>query len=178
MFKRKKKKFGILQQEQIDLGKKHGLSNKQVHIYAKEKYDFLQMQEMRLALEEGMHPLKVRLFFTSRKTHEVMEKLRESEKDEVVEPVPYFVAISCAVVIVICIIGALFVYMHFEPDFLLKESVIYIRKGERINPLSYIDEEFKDKVEIIEKQKENGNHVVVYHTDEIYRILHVEQYEE
>ena len=177
MFKRKKKKFGILQREQIDLGKKHGLDKRQINIYAKEKYDFLQMQEMRQALEEGMSPLKVRLLFTSRKSHEAMERMREYGDDEVVDPLPYFTAILFVVIIVVLLLGGLYMHMHFEPDFLLKESVIYTRKGERINPLSYIDEEYQDKVEITEKQKENGNHVVVYHKDQIYRILHVEESE-
>ena len=45
--------FTCLQQEEIEKGRKDGLSEEQIGLYARHEFNYLQMQEIRLALEAG-----------------------------------------------------------------------------------------------------------------------------
>lgn len=177
MLKKRKKKFGILQREQIDLGKKNGLSDRAIRIYAKEKYDFLQMQEIRMALESGMSPWKVRFRFFPWIPHQAMEKIRELSEEEVDDPKPYYSAIIVTVIIMGIIIIGLFIHMHLVPPFTLKLDEIEIKKGERINPIKYLDESYVDSV-TIQQGEEKGNRVILYENNQVYRILHIKEKEE
>ena len=59
-----KNRLGVLQREQVEFGRKAGLSDKDIKIYAKSKFNFLQMQEMRLALEDGIPRQEVKKRFS------------------------------------------------------------------------------------------------------------------
>ena len=142
-----KNRLGILQREQIEYGKSSGLSEKAIKVYAKSKFNFLQMQEMRMALEEGIPIKEVKKRFKKNLSHDDMERLRKEIKelkrfeepiDETKMLIPYYVSFAVLIIMILSfMIGSYFVINN--KIFLdVKYDKIEVEKNSYINPNDYV----------------------------------------
>lgn len=142
-----KNRLGILQREQIEYGKSSGLSEKAIKVYAKSKFNFLQMQEMRMALEEGIPIKEVKKRFKKNLSHDDMERLRKEIKelkkfeepiDETKMLIPYYVSFAVLIIMILSfMIGSYFVINN--KIFLdVKYDKIEVKKNSYINPNDYV----------------------------------------
>lgn len=80
--------FTCLQQEEIEKGRKDGLSEEQIGLYARHEFNYLQMQEIRLALEAGKDSRLIQKAAVSwvpaREMHEIFAEA-ETELPEIPE---------------------------------------------------------------------------------------------
>ena len=68
--------FSCLQNEQIEIGRENGLSEKEISEYAKPYYNFMQMQQIRLAIEHDTDPEQRKGMRHFRYSAEKMKDLR------------------------------------------------------------------------------------------------------
>lgn len=142
-----KNRLGILQREQIEYGKSSGLSEKAIKVYAKSKFNFLQMQEMRMALEEGIPIKEVKKRFKKNLSHDDMERLRKEIKelkkyeeplDETKILIPYYVsAVVLVIMIMAFVVGSYFV-INNKIFLEVKSDMIEVEKNSYINPADYV----------------------------------------
>ena len=137
-----REKWKLLQSEQIELGIKAGLSQKDIRLYAKHCYDFLQMQEIRTALEEGLSREQVKRMCHSRLSHEEMEEMRKAMKQgEYVNRRPMIrYWILCAALLILC--GALiaqgYVLAGRQIYLDLSQNEVILEEGEPFEPMKYV----------------------------------------
>ena len=135
-------KWKLLEAEQIELGVKAGLSRKQISLYAKHCYNFLQMQEIRTALEEHLDEFQIRAMCHPDLSHEEMEAIRRRiEKGETVRirRSPFWWIGSA-------LLSGFMIFMMFEGYLAagnnlylnLKEETAVLEKGEVFEPMKYV----------------------------------------
>ena len=137
-----KQSFEILQQEQIDLGRNHGLTKKQINVYAKKKYNFLQMQEIRFALENGCSSKDIRILCDASLSHEEMEKIRKQiEEGKTFQTLPthfYQLIGGAFLIFLLCAFSLTYHQVRQRPYLTLNTESITLRKGEPFEAMDYI----------------------------------------
>ena len=133
-------RLGILQQEQIELGRKSGLSTAQIKLYAKPRYNFLQMQEIRLALEAGASPKEIKMNYRENVSHQAMEKLRQEgdyQKDNFSLAPYYIVGVLSILLIIGFIIGS---YFRIQDDLYINfiHDEIVLSSAQELQPFNYV----------------------------------------
>ena len=167
-----KNRLGVLQHEQVEFGKKAGLSEKDIKVYAKAKFNFLQMQEMRLALEEGVSRQEVKRRFKSSMNHEDMERLRREIKylEKYNEPInddinliPYYLSLLCAVLMVVMFLAFSFFNINDKAYLEIVNDNVKVERGTSFNPYKYVS--YKESGELSFNDidtSELGDKIVVY----------------
>lgn len=162
-----------LQNIEIQEGIKNGLSKKQVMTYASKEYNFLQMEQLRLALEHQLDKTKMKCLYDSSLPFQTMKEIREKlEKNEIInEKIIHKNVIHSFLFVSVLLMITLFVPVYSKPRLLLKEDSITLKQGETFNPMSYI-QLYTGKGKLIipsaVETNEKGNQIVVYRliTDE------------
>lgn len=181
-----KRKWNLLQSEQIELGRKGGLSEKEIALYAKKKYNFLQMQEIRTALMNKADPAQVRAMCRHRLTHEEMEAVRRRiEKGEKVYVKPdlcYVLAAAALTVsgLTLGITGYMKADEHATLE--MKQDTAVLHTGDTFDPMAYVSSYSADADRLILPEgidtSAPGRKAAVYRlcrgNEEITRIVIVE----
>lgn len=135
-------KWKLLEAEQIELGMRAGLSRKQISLYAKHCYNFLQMQEIRTALEEHLDEFQIKAMCRPDLSHEEMEAIRKRiEKGEIVRMKRSPLRWAADV-----LLAGFMIFMMFEGYFAagnnlylnLKEETAVLEKGDVFEPMKYV----------------------------------------
>ena len=171
-----KNRLGVLQREQVEFGRKARLSDKDIKIYAKSKFNFLQMQEMRLALEDGIPRQEVKKRFKSNLNHEDMESLRKEikELEKYNEPydedrvlLPYYLSALAAFFIIISFVVISFFVINNKVNLEIINDNVKVQKGASFNPYKYVSYEETNEVgdkAVIYKLKKGNDTFIRYLT--------------
>lgn len=167
-----KNRLGVLQREQVEFGRKAGLSDKDIKVYAKSKFNFLQMQEMRLALEDGIPRQEVKKRFKSNLNHEDMEGLRKEikELEKYNEPyvedrvlLPYYLAALSAFLIIVSFVVISFFVINNKVNLEIINDNVEVQKGASFNPYKYVSYEESGELTFNDiDTNEVGDKAVIY----------------
>ena len=143
-----KKTWNTLQLEQIETGRKRGLSEKQIRIYAKHSYDFLQMEQLRLALENGLDPYRMKPMRNKRLTHQQMESMRiRLERGDDADSgmdIKYILACAALAVMAAALILEGYLASGDHAYLNLKTDTVVLSQGEIFDPMSIVDSYSED----------------------------------
>lgn len=175
--------WNTLQKEQIELGVKAGLDEKQIRLYAKHRYSFLQMQEIRIALTDGLSVKDVRKMCRPWYSDRDMEKIRLSLQKGGTAAHRSSVRTWCACGALL-ILGVSLITDGYirasDPLYLnLSASEVTVEAGEEFEPMKYVAS-YCEKAEKLSLPSgldtmTPGTHAAVYRLkagqEEITRIL-------
>lgn len=134
--------WNTLQKEQIELGRKEGLSERQIRLYAKHRYSFLQMQEIRTALADGFSIRDVRKLCRPWYSDRDMEKIRLRLKNKEKNPSGMSVRTWCAGAALLVLGAALiisgYIRISERPDLSLSAAAVTLKAGEPFEPMKYV----------------------------------------
>lgn len=157
-----------LQTQEIEEGKKAGLTDQQIQAFSFSAYNYLQMKELRLALQSGMDKKRIKCMFRPALSHETMHWMRmQLENGEKVDDVifkKHLIAFFLSLILLLSF--TLFMPSYEAPYLELKEDSIHLQIGEAFHPMEYIEGYSRGKgqlilPEMIDTQKE-GDYVLVY----------------
>ena len=138
-----KKTWNTLQLEQIETGRRRGLSEKQIRIYARHSYDFLQMEQLRLAMEHGLDPYRMKPMRSCRLTHQQMESMRiRLERGEEVftrMDIKYILACTALGVMTAALILEGYLASKEHAYLNLKTDTVTLSAGTPFDPMSIVD---------------------------------------
>ena len=135
-------KLDPLQEEQVRLGYQNGLSRKQVKEYARVKYSWLQMQEIRLAIENETDPVQRKAMHDPHLCHEELCRMRSAlERNEIIRRKKD--TAWAGVLAVLVMMTALFLagaWKGLENRLTLRLSgeILTLKEGEAFDPLLYV----------------------------------------
>lgn len=136
-------KWSLLEAEQIELGYKAGLNPRQIRLYAKHRYNFLQMQEIRTALCEGLDEYQIGAMCRMNLTHEEMERIRKRiEKGEKVRhktPLHYWLAVCALSLMAVILILDGYVRCADLAYLNLKQNEVELGLNEPFEPMKYVE---------------------------------------
>lgn len=184
-----KNRLGVLQREQIEFGRKAGLSEEAIKVYAKSKFNFLQMQEMRLALEDGISIKEVKKRFKSKLNHDEMERLRkeikkleEYEDTETNENIliPYYISLGVGIFLILSYFVVSYFMISNKPYLELVNESVNIKEGEVFNPKDYVIYDDNYELSYNDISASTNEQVIIYELkkgdDKIIRYLNVNIY--
>ncbi|MBR2067958.1 MAG: hypothetical protein IJ875_06865 [Solobacterium sp.] len=137
-----KKKLGMLQQEQIEIGLENGLAKEVIALYGKPCFNFLQMQEMRIALESGIPPQYVKKHFKKRIGHEEMERMRKEyePKEKAFSLKPYYAMFIASIALVIALLGYAYYAISHPLEIIFTQDEVILQQNDPFIPTQYIAE--------------------------------------
>lgn len=178
------RKLTLLQNEQIELGRKHGLQEKQIRLYAKPSYNFLQMQELRTAMENGITGRNLRFLLKPSLSHQEMSRIRRclEQGQQPLIPYPYGKILTAAAAVLMGLGIVALEAVHDRPYLLLNRESVTLKQGDVFDASSYIERDDNRAGKLIlpvdVDTSEPGRKAAVYRyvTDEgeIVRILYVD----
>lgn len=157
----------FLQNQEVELARKDGLSEKQIQLFASGEYNFLQMQEIRQILCENPEKKSYKYFLNSDLNYiqirEIGDKVKNHEKLHV-----SFLSkkiVGAFLLITIMLFVMLFVPIYTKPSLYLKQDIVKLSQGESFYPMKYIyTYSGKGKLilpNVVDTNKK-GNQIVVY----------------
>ncbi len=134
--------FDLLQNEQIQLGYEHGLTQRQVKLYAKRKNNFLKMEQLRLACESGIAWRDCKRIARMCRSDTEMKQYRVQLEHHL--PVRWKRPWKAIIVtsVLLCMISGRQYHQYYEknaPFLTLSQQEISLMKGEVFQPLAYIE---------------------------------------
>ena len=181
-----KKEWNLLQSEQIELGRKGGLSEKEIALYAKRKYNFLQMQDIRTALMNHDDPAQMKAMCRASLSHQEMEalRLRIEKGEKVYEPLDMRYLLAAAALSVFGVTIAIFGYQRAGEyaDLCMTKDTAVLHAGDVFEPMDYVASYSADADRLVLPQEIDtsvpGRKAAVYRlcrgNEEITRILIVD----
>ncbi len=171
-----------LQKEQVELGRAHGLTRKQIRFYAKRKYNFLKMEQLRLCVEEGLSKYDCRQIARHCTNDRQMAYCRKKllQQQEIFYPISlkYWMLALCLLLALVPL--GYHLYQRKQPILELNAEEIRLKQGEDFDAMRYLSTYSKEKGTLILPVVDTatcGNHIAVYRLEtngkEITRILHV-----
>ncbi len=170
-----------LQKKEIEIGRKHGLKEKEINLYASREYNYLQMREIRLCFEHGIEYKKIKKYMNAEISFERMHQIRmqleagKKVKIDYQRYVPVFLFVSFLLFL------SLFPMEEQKPYLELVSDTVVLQCGQSFDPMSYVKSFSSLKGELILPSSidtnQRGNYVVVYRfrtvKEEIEKLLYV-----
>lgn len=165
----------FLQKQQVLLGKKNGLSNTQIQMYASREFNYLQMEQIRLAFQQGVSEKVIHKMCHAHLSIDTLHALRTNEKQTIHNTRKYVIWFALLFVSIVWMIP------KEQPYFSLTQEEVTIHVGDPFDPMQYIDtySYTKGRIEIPQmiSTDTSGHYICVYRfisqNVKIEKVLHV-----
>lgn len=155
----------FLQNQEIEIGRRSGLSEKNIQKYACREYNFLQMEQIRLAFQQGLDWKYVKYICNPTLRIEQMKLYRKNPLLALIDRKKKWIVRICIGCICFCISIYCF-YRYEEPYLKLKHETVNMKVGDTFSPMEYIDSYSNQYGELILPQpidtSKSGNYVLLY----------------